>query len=172
MKKNNGEQGFSEKQKNIAFFLAKFFFIFLVFQFLILAIDLSVLENALAQLEGSWIRAPVFENQIQIGKGIFFITPNCTGLLSAIILAGVVFGLKKPGWKTKLLIWLMGSVVLFLLNIGRVFLVLWIGKTAGLQAAELAHQVSWFCTTLFILGVWLLLAQKIAKVKHVSELAQ
>lgn len=160
----------STKNKNTIRFLAIFFSIYFVFQFLILLIDLSFLENWLAQVEGSWLNLFVTGNEITTQNGTFLITPNCTGLVSAIILGGVVFGLKKPGWKKKLQLWVAGAAALFILNLGRLYLVLWTGKEYGIEAAETIHVVSWFLTALFIIVIWLLVTKKIAKVKNLSEL--
>lgn len=163
---------FSPKTKRILFFLGKFFLIYFVLQFLILVADFSFLENWLADIESDWVQGTVSGNSITIGKEVFAINAQCTGLVSAIILAAVVFSLNRPNWKTKFQLWLVGAIVLFVLNIGRLFLVLGIAKQYGIGAAEIAHQVSWFSTAVFILGIWLVLSKQIAKVKSVSELVE
>lgn len=164
--------GLSDKQKSIALFLARFFVIFLGLQVLILVADLSALENTIAKWEAAWINGTAVHNQIVLPTGRFEITPNCTGLVSAAILAGVVFGLPKPKLNQKMGLWIAGTIVLFVLNLIRIFVVLLIGKTYGVTAAQLAHEISWFATAVFILMVWLWFSKKIAGVKHVSELAQ
>lgn len=160
------------KTKNILVFLAKFFAIYFSLQFLILVIDLSFLENWLAALQGQWMQATVAGNQIVLKEGVFVINAQCTGVVSGIILAAVVFSLKKPDWKTKFKLWLLGAVALFLLNIVRVYVVLLVAKQYGLYWAGVAHQISWFSTAVFILAIWLLLSKRIAKVKSVSELVE
>lgn len=161
-----------KKWQTIALFLAKFFAVYLVLQSLLLATDLSFLENALASLEANWLRETVVGSKIILKTGIFYINAQCTGLVSGIILAAVVFSLKKPGWKQKVELWLLGAVVLFILNIGRVFLVLLVAQQHGFYWAEIVHEISWFSTAIFILGIWLLLSKRIAKVKSVSELVE
>jgi exosortase/archaeosortase family protein len=130
------------------------------------------LENGLAALQAKWMGASAQENLVFLDEGVFEINAQCTGLVSGIILAAVVFSLKKPDWKTKLKLWLLGAMVLFLLNIGRVFLVLVVAKQYGLYWANLVHQISWFSTAVFILGIWLVLSKRLAKVKNVSELVE
>jgi len=161
-----------QKWKTIAVFLAKFFAIYFALQFLILVIDLSFLENGLAAFQGQWVGAMVEGNQVVLKEGIFEINAQCTGLVSGIILAAVVFSLKKPDWKTKFKLWVMGAAALFLLNIARVYIVLVVARQYGLYWAEIVHQVSWFSTAVFILGIWLLLSKRMAKVKSVSELVE
>lgn len=171
-KKSKTTEPRQQKWKTIAVFLAKFFIIYFALQFLILVIDLSFLENWLAALEGNWVQGTVEGNRIALNEGLFEINAQCTGLVSGIILAAVVFSLKKPGWGKKFKLWLLGAVVLFLLNLARVYLVLLVAKQYGLYWAGVAHQISWFSTAVFILVIWLLLSKRLAKVKSVSELVE
>jgi exosortase/archaeosortase family protein len=161
-----------KKWKQAGFFLAKFFVIYFVLQFLLLEADFSWLENGLAALEGNWVGSAIKGNTVLLEQGVFEINAQCTGLVSGIILAAVVFSLKKPGWLQKTELWLLGAAVLFVLNLGRLFLVLVTAQQFGTGWAEIAHEVSWFSTAVFILAVWLLLSKKIAKVKNVSELVE
>ncbi len=171
-KKSKAPEPRKQKWKTIAVFLAKFFAVYFALQFLILVVDLSFLENGLAALEGNWVQATVEGNRIVLKEGLFEINAQCTGLVSGIILAAVVFSLKKPGWRKKFKLWVLGAMALFLLNIARVYLVLVVAKQYGLYWAEVTHQVSWFSTAVFILGIWLLLSKRVAKVKSVSELVE
>jgi exosortase/archaeosortase family protein len=130
---------------------------------LIYAIDLSLLENFIAELIGSILGLHVIANNIFFNETIFLIQPNCTGLVSAGILFAVVFSLKKPEMKTKSMIFLIGGIFLLLINLVRIYFVVLMGVLFGL--AELTHIISWFAMTAFILGAWFYLTKKIAKIK-------
>ena len=163
---------FSKKQQNAFFFLAGFFLIFAALQFFILILDFSALNNALASLQGNWLDLPVTANRLAVSGGVFSIDNSCTGLVSAAILAAVVFSVKKPGLKTKFKLWLVSAAILFVLNLLRLYLVLWTGKHFGVATAETVHTVSWISTAVFILIVWFFLTKKIAGVRHPSELVE
>ena len=154
------------EQKKALFFLAKFFAIFLVLEALIYFIGFSALKQWLAGIEAGFLGLQAQGNII----GGFEIGSSCTGLVSIAILAGIVFGLRKPELKKKILVFAIGAVALLIVNIARVFLVLWIGQNIGLQAAETAHVISWFAMTAVILALWLVLTKKIAKEKELYDL--
>jgi|SRR3989344_2867190 len=160
------------RQKKMVFFLFKFFLIFFSLQFLAVLLDFSFLENTLASWEGNWAQIPVFENRLLVFGTFFVVNAQCTGIVSSIILAAVIFSFNKPGLGKKTVWWLVGTMALFALNLVRLFLVLWVAKTHGLYWAEIAHQVSWFSTAVFILLIWLSLAPKMAGVKNLQELAE
>ncbi|MBU0635851.1 exosortase/archaeosortase family protein [Candidatus Micrarchaeota archaeon] len=160
----------STQNKNALHFLGIFFLVYFVFQFALLVVDLSFLENGLANIEANWTGLSATENKIMTGDGVFIINPNCTGLVSAIILGGIVFGLKKPGLRKKLQLWVAGAIALFVINLGRLYLVVWTGKQYGIELAETIHVVSWFLTALFIIVIWLIVTKKMTGVKSLSEL--
>ena len=151
-------------------FLAKFFIIFALLQALILHANLSFVEQSLALLEAKILGLESFGNKVFVNGEIFSIDANCTGLLSAAIVAAIVFSLSKPGFEKKILIFLCCAVLLFLLNIPRLFLALWAAKEFGATAAETVHVVTWFSTAALILLFWYFLTKKIANVKDFSRL--
>lgn len=163
---------FSKKQKSGLLFLGKFFLIYFALEFLILVLDFSILNNTLAAFEGQLLNLSVFQNKIIVPDGVFSIDNSCTGLVSAAILAAVVFSVKKPNLKTKFKLWLASAAILFVLNLFRLYAVLWTGKQYGVAVAETVHIVSWISTAAFILVVWFFLTKKIANVKHPSELVE
>ncbi len=149
--------------KNSLVFVLKFFLIFSVLQTLIYVIELNFLLNGLAEFVGFLLNLIVVENSVYFNGTLFTITPNCTGLVSVSVFAGIVFALKKPGLKKKFLIFLTGSVLLFLINIVRIYLVVLSGVLFNLS--ELTHVVSWFAMTFFIIFTWFYLTKKIFKIK-------
>ncbi|MFH1587793.1 MAG: hypothetical protein ABIA76_00450 [Candidatus Diapherotrites archaeon] len=145
-------------------FALKFFVIYAVIQFLIYAIDLSFLENFIAELIGNALGLQVIANNIFFNETVYLIQPNCTGLVSAGILFAVVFSLKKPEIKLKSVIFLIGAIFLLLINLLRIYFVVLMGILFDL--AELTHIISWFAMTAFILIAWFYLTKKIAKINE------
>ena len=156
--------------KSAIVFVINFFIIFAVLEAGIYFLDFGFIENPLAQLEGNLTGLTVQRNQLFLGQGVFEIGSSCSGLVSLSILFAVVFALRKPELKKKIQIFIAGAVLLFVINIFRIFLVLLIGKQFGFQAAELAHEISWVATAAFILIFWYYFTKKIAKIKSFSEL--
>ncbi len=151
-------------------FLAKFFAIYFVLQWLVLAAPLGALQQLIAAVEAGWLGLNTAGNIVQAGNGFFEISASCTGLVSASVLAAVVFSLKKPAAKEKVVLFAVGAVVLFLLNFARVYLVLAIAIGYGVELAELAHTVSWFSTAVLVLILWYVGTKRLAKIDDFSEL--
>lgn len=152
--------------KKTVLFFVKFFVFFGFFHWLLFAFDFSFLENTIAGIEAGLLGLERKENLLFIGTEVYAIVPSCTGLVSAIILGGIIFSLKKPAFLQKMAIFIAGSVVLFLLNLVRVFLVLLIGAMHGMQAAETAHIASWFAMSTGIIIAWYYLTKKITRIKN------
>ncbi|MFH0954997.1 MAG: exosortase/archaeosortase family protein [Candidatus Micrarchaeota archaeon] len=165
-------QFFSKKQKILLLFLAKFFLVYFLLQFLIVIADFSRLNDSLASFEAGLLNLPFAQNQILVPSGVFQIDNQCTGLASAAILAAVIFAVKKPDLKTKLKLWIACGFVLFVLNLLRLYVVLWMGKHYGIATADIVHTASWISTAVLILAVWYFLTKKIAKVRNPSELVE
>ena len=155
--------------KNIVFLL-KFSIIFLILTALIELIDLSIVQNFIAQITANFSRLNAIGINVFAKDGVFAITKLCTGFLSIAILASIILSLNKPELKKKFLIFFAGGIALFLLNIIRVIFVLVIGKNFGVKAAELFHIISWFSTALLIIIAWYFFTKKITKIKNFSEL--
>ncbi len=156
--------------KKYALFLAKFFLVFLVLQALLLAANLNFMERAIASVEAQALGVQSNGNIVFIGNNSYSIDANCTGLLSGAIIAAIVFSFRKPEIKQKIAIALSAGMLLFLLNIPRVFVVLWTAKYFGAQAAETVHVTTWFSTAAFILLFWYFLTKKITKTRDFSKL--
>jgi exosortase/archaeosortase family protein len=151
-------------------FLVKFFAIYFVLQAVILLAPLGWMQNFIALLEAGLLGLKSSANAIQAGGGTFIIAANCTGLVSASILAAVVFSLKKPEFKKKLLVFVTGSFALMLLNLVRLYLVLLVASSFGVGLADTAHTISWFTTAALVLVAWYFGTKKIAKVTNFKEL--
>jgi exosortase/archaeosortase family protein len=150
--------------KNSLIFILKFFLIYSILQILIYFIDLSFLENLIAFFIALMHGLPVNNNTIYFNETLFIIASNCTGLISGSVLAGVVFSLKKPELKEKIKIFLTGAVLLFFINLIRIYLVVLTGILFNL--AELMHFISWFAMTAFILFFWIYLTKKITRINN------
>jgi exosortase/archaeosortase family protein len=146
-----------------ATFLAKFFALFLILQAIVLVVDLNWLQNAIAAGISSQSGTEYAGKFVNVKEGVFEITPSCTGLVSAAILAAVVFSLKKPGLKNKTALFLAGTAILFVLNYFRVLLVVVAGRDFGIGVAEILHVVSWFVMSAGIIIVWYWFTKKITK---------
>ncbi|MBI4210758.1 MAG: exosortase/archaeosortase family protein [Candidatus Diapherotrites archaeon] len=154
--------------QNELLFLAKFTAIFAAAELLINTLDFSWLENALAAYAASPIGLQAYGNTVTAGTGSFEVNASCTGLVSASVLAAIIFSLRKPDLKEKAGIFLGGTAILFALNYFRVMLVLLIGKNFGPGAAETAHIISWFTTSAFIIALWYLFTKRMTGTKDFS----
>tara|TARA_Y100000310_G_scaffold280829_1_gene300833 strand:+ start:3596 stop:4006 length:411 start_codon:yes stop_codon:yes gene_type:complete len=131
---------------------------------------LSPLQNAIAGFEAGLLGLARDGNVIGIAGGLFVVSASCTGLVSASVLAAIIFSLKKPVLKKKLVIFATGAIALFLLNLVRVYIVLLVAINFGSAAADLAHTISWFSTAALILAAWYLGMKKLIGIKDFSEL--
>ena len=150
--------------------MAKFALLYIVLQAAIQFSPLGPLENAIASIEAGWLGLENEGSLIHTSNGLFEINASCTGLVSASVLAAVIFALKKPKLKKKIAVFLAGGISLFVLNFVRVFVVLLVAQIWGSGAAEIVHTVSWISTAALVLTVWYFGMKKIAKVKDFSSL--
>jgi len=147
-------------RKNELLFLLKFFAVFLALQYLLVAFEPFFLESSLASFEAGLLGLKSEGNIIYISGNPFVVSPNCSGLLSAAVFAAIVFSLRKPGIKGKIVTAAIGAVSLFILNIGRLYVVLASGKAYGVQFAETVHMLSWFFVFGAVIAIWYVLAKK------------
>lgn len=150
-------------------FLAKFAAIFLVLYVLLFVFNPVWLENWIASLEAQWLGAQAVGNVVVVKNSSFIISESCTGIISMIILASIVFALKKPGIGKKIMLFAFGAIVLFFANLGRVYLVLLSASAFGFWAAEMLHVVSWFAMSALIIALWYYLTKAITKAKSFEE---
>lgn len=160
-----------EKKRKMALFVTKFFLIYSVLYALILLTNTFYIEEGLAKALHYFTGKGMLEgNTIMFDGEGFQINESCTGLVSASILAALVFSLPKPeAWK-KTLIVLCGALIMLAVNFFRVTGVITLGYYYGAETAEILHIASWFLTSGILLIVWYYLNKKISKVKELSEL--
>ncbi|MCX6800993.1 MAG: archaeosortase/exosortase family protein [Candidatus Diapherotrites archaeon] len=160
----------SEKESfKIAVFLAKFFLLFAFFSYAIEKINLSALNTYIAGITAAIAALPFSGNEIIIPNGEKFIITNlCTGLLSGSILFSIIFSLKRPAMKKKIITFLAGLAVLLLANIPRISIVL-VAAKSGFDA-ELVHTTSWFLMSGLVVLLWYYGTKKIAGIKNFNEL--
>lgn len=155
--------------KKTALFLVKFFLFFGFFHGLLFVIDLTFLQKWLASFEAGLLGLPHEGILVFVKSQAYAIVPSCTGLVSAIILGAIVFPLKKPEFKQKLGIFFAGAVVLFLVNLARVYFVLVVGIAYGVQAADLFHVFTWFVMSATIVFAWFFFTKKITGLKGFDQ---
>ncbi len=160
-----------EFKKKAILFLIKFFVIYAVLQFLILALPLEFVENSIAEIEAGAIGAVANGNVIEWNDSHSFqIVPNCTGLVGISVFASIIFALCKPEIKKKIALLAIGALILFPLNLLRVYFVLWVSISFSPDIGETLHMATWFLAAGAILVIWYYLTKRIAKVKNFAEL--
>ncbi|MFA5125734.1 MAG: hypothetical protein WC462_01900 [archaeon] len=154
-------------EKKLLFFVAKFFIIFAVLNILIELADLSFLTNFIASISASFLNAQYLHNVVFV-KSFFIITNSCTGFVSASILASIIFALRKPALKKKIILFLLGTAVLLIVNIPRIIFVLYMSKI-GFNA-ELMHEMTWFLMSAIVLAIWYYGTKRVEGIKEFNEL--
>ncbi|MEM4663208.1 MAG: exosortase/archaeosortase family protein [Candidatus Diapherotrites archaeon] len=157
-------------RKHEFMFLIKFFLIYGTLQAGIYLADINPLTNWIASFEASLFDLENQGNVIRANGVAFVINNSCTGLVSISVLAAIVFSFRKPDLKHKLLVFLPCSLILFLVNLLRVYLVLYAGVHINHRLVEPLHISSWFLMSAAIVFLWYVGTKKIAKIKHLNEL--
>ena len=157
----------SEFKKKAILFLIKFFVIYAVLQFLILALPIGFIENGIAEIEASAIGGKAEGNVIEFDNATathsFQIVPNCTGLVGISVLAAIIFALRKPKLNKKIALLAIGAAILFPLNLLRVYFVLWISIVYSPEIGEILHITTWFIAAGAILVIWYYFTKKLQK---------
>ena len=162
--------GIPEFEKKAVLFLVKFFAIYAVLQFLILALPLEFFETGIAGIEAAATGGKAYGNMIELHGHSFQIVPNCTGLVGISVLASIIFALRRPKIKKKIALLAVGAAILFPLNLLRVYFVLSASILFSPGIAEALHIATWFLVAGAILAIWYYLTKRIAKVKNFPEL--
>jgi len=157
-------------RKKAAIFLIKFFAIYAIAQAAILVAPLNLLEEWIALIEASALGLQAQGNNILFNAHSFEIVANCTGLMSASVLAAIALSLRKPGIKKKIALVCAGSVLLFLINLGRLYLVLLAAIAFNPDAAGTLHEATWFAMAALIIAIWYYLTKRIAGAKAFAEM--
>ena len=150
--------------------MARFLVLYVVLQAALLVAPLQPLKNALAGFVGNVLGVPYAGPYLFAGNTVFEITNSCTGLVSGIILASVVFAFRKPNLKAKTKLFLAGFFVLFPLNVVRVTGIVWTAMKTNPAWAEALHVITWFLVSGLILALWYYLSVRFAGVKNLNEL--
>jgi exosortase/archaeosortase family protein len=145
-------------------FLIKFFTIYTILQTIILTANITPLQNTIATIAGNSTNLATENNTIHFKTNKFNVTPNCTGLLSASILTAIIFSLKKPPLKQKIIIATTGTLILLTANMIRVIIVVLAG--IHYNTAHTTHTITWFLMTAIIIGTWYHFTKKITKTKN------
>jgi len=156
--------------KKAALFLVKFFLIYAVLQYIILNAPLGLLENWIASIQAALLGLKAEGNIVLFNVSRFEIAANCTGLMSIAVLAAIVFSLRKPEMKKKIALLALGFLVLFPLNLLRVYLVLLVAISLGPGSAEALHVATWFAMSAAILFLWYYLTKRLAKVEEFAAI--
>jgi len=154
--------------KKYLLFLVKFFAIFLFLEFFVFGTNLTFLQEFIAKTQADFFGLKNVKNFIFISDGIFEIVPECTGIVSTSILASIIFSLKKPEMKKKLLIFGLGFMLLFIVNYLRVLSIVWVGIEFGMETAETLHIISWFVSSGIVLALWYYFTKRITGAKNFS----
>ena len=172
MKIKNLKKIFSTYKKNprfkIIIFLIKFFLIFFILSNIIESLDLSFLTNFLAFISASYAGLAFKGSYIFAKEHIFLVTNSCTGLVSASILAAVIFALSKPKLAKKVKLFIFGLLLLLVINVFRIMLVLF-SAIIGLNP-DIIHTITWFIMSGIVLLIWYYGTKKIDKINDFSEL--
>ena len=151
-------------------FLVKFFIIFGALQGIIVIAPLGALNEWIAGFEAGALAIENEGDRLVGGDAYYVITNSCTGLVSGSILAAIVFGLKKPDLRKKAVVFAAGATALFLVNLARVYFVVFGGIAYGFEFSELLHITSWFAMSGLIIALWYYLTKRWAGVRDFSEL--
>jgi len=157
-------------EKKALVFLVKFFAIYSVLQYLIIAMPLAWLKQWIAGFEAGMLGLEAVGNAILLQGHRFEIVANCTGLMGISVLAAIIFSLRRPGLKAKAVVFAFGALILFPLNLFRVYLVLLAATVWGAGVAETLHVFTWFTTSALILGLWYYITKKAAGKKEFSKM--
>jgi exosortase/archaeosortase family protein len=167
------------KKNKMLFFLSKFFIIFFVLSNLINFLDLTFFLNIITKISASYLSLQFIENQIFVSNSVFVVTNSCTGLVSASILAAVIFALKKPKMYQKLKLFIFGTLLLLVINVPRIIFILFVAKTTTtttiittptLIIPDLIHTLTWFLMSFIVIVIWYFGTKSVAKIKEFGEL--
>jgi len=167
-KLKKSDNSVQSSRKKIIVFILKFFLIFSLLNLLIEIANLNLLTNFIASVSSNALGLMVIGNAVLVNGSFFVVTNSCTGLVSASILAAIIFSLKKPTFGKKVLLFFCGLVIILVINIPRVMFVLFMAKN-GFDA-ELIHEITWFFMSAIVLLVWYYGTKISLKGKNFNEL--
>jgi len=112
-------------------------------------------------------------NVIIIGGSSFNIISACTALVAFILLAVLVLTTRRMSLKERIKIFLIGSLIVYLANILRIFVLVVVYMQFGEYYFDAVHLVFWhIVSTLFVAITWIVLVEfyKIKSVPIYSDI--
>lgn len=155
-------------RKKMVLFAIKFFAIFAILNFLIEIADMSFLTSSITQIAATILGLEYLLNVVYVNNSLFIVSNLCTGLVSASILAAIIFSLNKPELSKKVTLFLAGLAILLVVNVPRIIFVLFVAKY-GFDA-EIVHELTWFVMSGIVLLIWYFGSKRLLKIKEISEL--
>lgn len=159
------------ERKTIRRFIIRFFIVFGLVELLAYLFPPLAYQAWLAQLLGEWHRIPVQGIFLSVNGIQFEISAFCTGLSTWGLFLGLLYGFSIPSNKQKIVYALLGWIIIFFLNIIRLFLIVYVGKTIDANAVELLHTLTWFAMSAAVMGGWYLLLCHELKTTHPQRVA-
>ncbi|MCK5023524.1 MAG: exosortase/archaeosortase family protein [Candidatus Aenigmarchaeota archaeon] len=98
------------------------------------------------------------EGMLIFGNGVsFFISEDCTGWKSAILLIALIFSVPKIQLRKRVMGVIAGLPVLYVANILRILIVIFVWKGAGRGFADIFHDYLWQVGLVFVVMIiWVL----------------
>jgi exosortase/archaeosortase family protein len=153
--------------KKLLIFLSKFFMIFFVLEIILLNLKIDFYNSFLAFVTSAYLGFLNEGNKIFLYGAVFVVDNSCTGFVSIIMLASLIFSIKGNLFK-KTKFFIFGALVLLLINIFRIMLVL-LGANIGFNS-NLIHTLTWFIMSGIVLGLWYYFITKILLIKNIKEI--
>ena len=153
-------------------FVIRFLAVFGIVQLSMRVLPLESFQKWLTQTVSAWMQIPFAGAYIPFEGGVFYVSPECTGLTSVGIFLALLLGFNVPSAKKKVMWGVGGGLGLLVLNVVRVGGVVSVGQTYGASAAEFVHILSWFLMTLVAVGMWYWLLAKEMKAESPVDLAE
>ena len=149
-------------------------YIILNLQGLLLPLQMLVTNNVYLILKSIGFNA--MKNGILLtGEGIaFFISEDCTGWKSMLFLAALLFAVPKVPKMKRFIGLLIGIPIIYIGNLYRILLVVFVWKVYGQGASNLLHDYLWqiglVSLVLVIWIIWLLWIGRIGRNKEITFL--
>jgi exosortase/archaeosortase family protein len=104
---------------------------------------------------------PILKDSTIILNGISFtIIPACTALLAYILLIELILFTRNISLKNSLKLFFLGSAMIFIMNLLRILILIFIHLNFGKNYFDAMHLIFWhIVSTLFIAFVWIFLIE-------------
>ncbi|MEM5872102.1 MAG: archaeosortase/exosortase family protein [Candidatus Aenigmatarchaeota archaeon] len=142
-------------------------YIIMAFPFLVLPLQEIVKLNVifLLQILGFSVLSEDF--LIKVDDITFIISEDCTGWKSMLFMFALIFAVPKVKLKKRLMGLLFCVPVIYLGNLARIFLVIFVWKFYGFETAMMIHNYFWQAGLILLtLSLWLLWLYWVGKIKR------